>query len=400
MFIRKQIAHLSVVTLATLSCAAFAADRPGYPSENASSGAEKRLIVNDTSSNLDLVGQIIGNWEATLSRTYGWQAEGVEQLRQRVSALSAETLKRMAAAPSWQRFTELMLDAERAKAAPAMAQKGFALDERDPDVAKMMLDSRKLLGDENRDLVFIPTKPCRIFDTRFETTGSPYVGRYTGANTKNFWAFNASGSGDFSTYGGNTGCIENVQTNTATFNGTAPYAVMIKLTIVGPATANSFVSAVRSGDTNPAPNLVSAFCDSAGVAPCFATVVVPVCRGTTGCTGTRDISILSNMQLDLAGEVQGYFVKPQATPLLCTLSPLETISLATGFVGFKNNTAASACGALGDVTSVYCYGNSIPDVYLQGSGVGSIGFCAWRNLSGAPQNVQQGAQCCRTPGRN
>ena len=174
---------------------------------------------------------------------------------------------------------------------------------------------------------------------------------------------------------------------------------MIKLTIVGPAAANSFVSAVRSGDTNPAPNLVSAFCDSAGVAPCFATVVVPVCRGTTGCTGQRDISILSNMQLDLAGEVQGYFVKPQATPLVCTLSPLETISLATGFVGFKNNTATSACGALGDVTSVYCFGNSIPDVYLQGSGVGSIGFCAWRNLSGAPQNVQQGSQCCRTPGR-
>ena len=32
-----------------------------------------------------------------------------------------------------------------------------------------------------------------------------------------------------------------------------------------------------------------------------------------------------------AGEVQGYFVKPQRTPLECTLSPLETISLAAGF---------------------------------------------------------------------
>ena len=400
MFIRKQLARLSLVTLTALSCAAFAADRPGYPSERVSSGADKRLIVNDPASNVDLIGQIIGNWEATLTRTYGWQQEGVEQLRQRVSVLSAETLKAMAGATSWQRFSDLMLDAERAKAAPVLSQRAAGLDERDPEYAKMMLDSRKLLGDENRDLVFIPTKPCRIFDTRFEASGSPYNGRYTGANTKNFWAFNFFGTGDFSSYGGNTGCAENVQSNPLTFNGTAPYAVMIKLTIVGPAAAGSFVSAVRSGDANPAPNLVSAYCDLAGGAPCFATVVVPVCRGTSLCTGTRDISILSNMQLDLAGEVQGYFIKPQRTPLECTLSPLETISLATGFVGFKNNTATSACNALGDVTSVYCYGNSIPDVYLQGSGVGSIGFCAWRNLSGAPQNVQQGAQCCRTPGRN
>ena len=104
MFIRKQLARLSLVTLTALSCAAFAADRPGYPSERVSSGADKRLIVNDTASNVDLVGQIIGNWEATLTRTYGWQQEGVDQLRQRVSALSVETLKAMAGAASWQRF--------------------------------------------------------------------------------------------------------------------------------------------------------------------------------------------------------------------------------------------------------------------------------------------------------
>ena len=60
MFIRKQLAHLSVVTLAALSCAALAADRPGYPSESASSsGAQKRMIVNDTVTSIDLVGQIM-----------------------------------------------------------------------------------------------------------------------------------------------------------------------------------------------------------------------------------------------------------------------------------------------------------------------------------------------------
>ena len=399
MFIRKQLAHLSLVTLTALSCAAFAADRPGYPSERVSSGADKRLIVNDTSTSVDLVGQVIGNWEATLIRTYGWQQEGVDQLRQRVSVLSAETLKAMAGATNWQRVTDLMLDAERAKAAPMLSQRAAGLDERDPEYAKMMLDSRKLLGDQARDLVFIPTKPCRIFDTRFETIGSPSAGAFTAGLTKRFWAFNSSGSGDFSSYGGNTGCNENVQTNASTLAGTAPYAVMIKFNILGPSATGAFVSAVRSGDTNPQPFLVSAYCDTTGVAPCSATVVVPVCRGTTGCTGIRDLEIFASHALHLNGEVQGYFIAPQATPLQCTLSPLETISLATGFVGFKNNTAASACGALGDVTSVYCYGNSIPDVYLQGSGVGAIGFCAWRNLSGAPQNVQQGAQCCRTPGR-
>ena len=397
MFIRKQLAHLSVVTLAALSCASFAADRRGYPSESASSsGAEKRLIVNDVASNIDLVGQIIGNWEATLTRTYGWQQEGVADLRQRVSALPTDSLKALAGAASWQRFTELMLDAERSKAAPAMAQKGFALDERDPDVAKMMQDSRKALGDQNRDLVFIPTKPCRIFDTRFETFGSPYNGRYTGANTKNFWVFNGSGTGDFSSNGGNTGCIENVQNNASTFAGTAPYAVMIKLTIVGPMAAGSYVSAVRSGDTNPAPNLVSAYCDLAGGAPCFATVVVPVCRGTTGCAGTRDISIVSNMALDLAGEVQGYFIKPQATAMDCSYQAYETFPVPAGFSDFHYTT--SVCPAGTTPTNSYCYNQGNTNLYMTGSGVNNGAWCGWKN-TGAYVSALQNVYCCRTPGR-
>ena len=397
MFIRKQLAHLSVVTLAALSFAALAADRPGYPSESASSsGAQKRMIVNDTTSSIDLVGQIIGNWEATLTRTYGWQQEGVADLRQRVSALPTDSLKALAGAASWQRFTELMLDAERSKAAPAMAQKGFALDERDPDVAKMMQDSRKALGDQNRDLVFIPTKPCRIFDTRFEISGFPYTGRYTGANTKNFWVFNGSGTGDFSFNGGNTGCIENVQNNASTFAGTAPYAVMIKLTIVGPMAAGSYVSAVRSGDTNPAPNLVSAYCDLAGGAPCFATVVVPVCRGTTGCAGTRDISIVSNMALDLAGEVQGYFIKPQATAMDCSYQAYETFPVPAGFSDFHYTT--SVCPAGTTPTNSYCYNQGNTNLYMTGSGVNNGAWCGWKN-TGADVSALQNVYCCRTPGR-
>ena len=393
MFIRKQLARLSLVTLTALSCAAFAADRPGYSTDGVESS--KRLIVNDTASSVDLIGQIIGNWEATLTRTYGWQQEGVDQLRQRVSVLSAETLKAMAGATSWQRFTDLMLDAERAKAAPLLSQRAAGLDERDPEYAKMMLDSRKLLGDQNRDLVFIPTKPCRIFDTRFEGLGDPYTGRYTAANTKNFWAFNASGSGDFSLYGGNTGCAENVQSNTATFNGTAPYAVMIKLTIVGPATANSFVSAVRSGDTNPAPNLVSAFCDVAGVAPCFATVVVPVCRGTTGCSGTRDISILSNMQLDLAGEVQGYFVKPQATPLECTDVLNNTSTFGPN--AYSGLISATACATGFTSVAIKC------SYFIGELGVNvakfESGLCGYNNTTANTKTVLITNTCCRTPGR-
>lgn len=401
MFIRKQLAHLSVVTLAALSCAALAADRPGYPSESASSGAQKRMIVNDTTSSVDLVGQIIGNWEATLTRTYGWQQDGVEDLRQRVSALPTDTLKSLAGAASWQRFTELMLDAERAIAAPAMSQKGFALDERNPDVAKIMQDSRKLLGDQNRDLVFIPTKPCRIFDTRFETTGSPYAGRYTAGNTKNFWAFNFSGPGDFSTYGGNTGCIENVQSNASTFAGTAPYAVMIKLTIVGPAAANSYVSAVRSGDTNPAPNLVSAFCDQAGVAPCFATVVVPVCRGTSGCTGTRDISIDSNMGLDLAGEVQGYFIKPQATALSCTTTTATSspINVSSG-TNFYNFAVPALCPAGTTEVSMRCStDNALASASVYDfTGNNSNAQCEGLSLANT-HNLRANRVCCNTPGR-
>ena len=397
MSIHTQLVHVSVLTVAALSYAAFAAGPPGFPTASAPSVAEKRLVVADAASNAELVGQAVSKWEATLTRAYGWEQEGVEQLRVRVGALPAETLKNLAGAASWQRFTELMLDAERTTAASSMAQKGFALDERDPDVAKMMQDSRKLLGDQNRDLVFIPTKPCRIFDTRFEALGSPYVGRYTGANTKNFWAFNFSGTGDFSGYGGNSSCPENVQTNASTFAGTAPYAVMIKLTIVGPAAAGSYVSAVRSGDTNPAPNLVSAYCEQGGGAPCFATVVVPVCRGTAGCAGTRDISIDSNMAMDLAGEVQGYFIRPQATALQCSETSGPAVSIGPNTYA---QVAASLVCSAGFTPVSIGFANSSSDVLHADSGQNGSGYYLYvRNVSSVTQSVVPRVTCCRVPGR-
>jgi len=180
----------------------------GAPDGGAPSG-KSGVVEADAASSVDLAAQVVGKWEPTLTRAYGWQQEGVEQLRARVSALPGETLRQMAGAQTWQRFTELMIDAERVRAAPAMAHEGFVLDESDPDVAKIMQATRKVLGDQARDLTFIPTKPCRIFDTRFETIGSPTTGRFASATTKEFWAYTVVASGDFSSYGGNTGCVEN-----------------------------------------------------------------------------------------------------------------------------------------------------------------------------------------------
>jgi len=338
---------------------------------------------------------IVAEWNSTLTQAFGWQADAVADLQARIARLPPSALAELAGLQTWSEFTGTLLALETSRLAVAGGRR--VVDQRDPNVATAIRAAQKSLGDQNRDLTFIPVQPCRIFDTRFEALGNPYNGRYTGANTKNFWAFtvNADG-GDFSAYGGNTGCAELSTVNTATLNGTAPYAVMIKLTVVGPAAAGAYVSAVRSGDTNQAPALVSAYCDMAGGAPCFATVVVPVCRGTTGCAGTRDISILSNMQLDLAGEVFGYFIKPQATPLDCTEATTDIVTAA----GVRSFTTV-ACPAGYTVTGggVQTGTNDLQTVNASAA-IGTTGwFSSITNNGAGSKTYTFSAHCCRVPGR-
>jgi hypothetical protein len=155
------------------------------------------------------------------------------------------------------------------------------------------------------------------------------------------------------------------------------------------------VSVVRSGDTNPAPNLVSAFCDVAGIAPCFATVVVPVCRGTTGCSGSRDISILSNMALDVAGEVQGYFIAPQATALDCTEVIGPTTQVLAGAYTYLGITA---CPAGYKVVSGGFSASS--NVMMADNGLLGNGYYIYvRNFDSVAQGVTPRVNCCRIPGR-
>jgi len=61
------------------------------------------------------------------------------------------------------------------------------------DAIELRKAAVKALGDDARDLIFIPTTPCTVWDTRF-ATGAPFAGAIGNGVTRDFYSF-YSGSG-------------------------------------------------------------------------------------------------------------------------------------------------------------------------------------------------------------
>lgn len=227
------------------------------------------------------------------------------------------------------------------------------------------------LGSATSDLVFTPTTPCRILDTR--VAGGPIGGTFS----RDFNAL-VGGGGNFTSQGGSaTDCA-------AVAAGQA--AVVINLTAVGPAGAG-FATAYPFGVTRP---LASSVNYTAG-ATVANTIVVKLPNPLT----TKDFTVYTFASSNFVADIVGYYSPPTVTALDCT-----TVSSAT------TNVAAGAYVSLPVINCPATYtpmslsisaGENVlvADSYT----AGQAGQIFVRSLSVNAQGVTAKMNCCRVPGR-
>jgi len=158
----------------------------------------------------------------------------------------------------------------------------------------------KTLGEDTRDLVFVPITPCTVWDTRF-ATGAPFAGAIGDGVTRKFYSHLDSTGGDFTVEGGNPSCTEANQS----FLGVRPFAVMMTIYVNNP-TGEGWLTFYRDGDPDPSQATISVFYSPGPTRT--QTVISKSSRGYG--TGTYDIAVTGRFATaDASASVVGYFVK-------------------------------------------------------------------------------------------
>ncbi len=315
-----------------------------------------------------IIDTVVNQWRtelASASDGKGLEAQ-IAELRASLSSLRADQLLAASNARTLPGLKYLFAAADAAQATALASDKAT---EKASQGAQKRGDGPKGFTSLTSDLTYTPITPCKLVDTRSPGTGYTYA---------NGGAFAASEKRTYNSY---SGC-----------GPTVPNMAAIQVSAV------SSYGGVGGGILSMMANLAAAPLTNvfySGYVP--VTTTVPVNGAFPG--GLFDVQITGVSGAHMIIEVVGYFAAPTPTALQCLSPAFETFPLPIGFNSYHYTTATCPSGYT--ETSAICYNNSIPDIYSMGSGIGSGGgaFCAWRNLSGAAQSVQQSTQCCRVPGR-
>lgn len=247
-------------------------------------------------------------------------------------------------------------------------------------VLTMSSSSFAQLGSTDKDLVYTPVTPCRIFDTRPSQGGT---GAIAAAGTKSFVVW---GQSSYVAQGGkNTNCGITAGTDTA--------AVAINVTVVTPA-AGGFVTAYPFGAQLPTAATVNF---QAGDIARGNFIIAKVNQNGA----SADLSVYSASLVDVVGDVVGFYSRPAATALQCVNTELKFTSIPANS---SLSVSANACPTGYTVTGASCDSTSTA-LFILGSGTGGTtsgvtgAFCKFMNTSGASQNSYTTATCCRIPGR-
>lgn len=226
------------------------------------------------------------------------------------------------------------------------------------------------LGSLASDLVYTPVTPCRIFDTRTSQGGT---GPIPAAGTKNFVIWGVS---SYASQGGAaSNCGITADLNTA--------AVAVNFTVVSPATPG-YITAFPFGTTQPTAATVNF--NAGDVRGNFSIA-------KNAQSGASALSIFSTSNVDVVGDVVGYYSKPVATALDCT----TVAGVSTPLPASSVNTFAPApnCASGYTKVGVLC-GTSTNANRILGT---TLGGCFSANNSASPATVISDSVCCRIPGR-
>lgn len=228
--------------------------------------------------------------------------------------------------------------------------------------------SPQVLGDPDKDLVFVPISPCRIFDTRAA------VGIIAAGTTRHI---DVTAIGSYAGQGGSAS-----DCGGAGAAGSFA-AVAINFTSVAPASTGYF-TAFPYATTQP---LAATQVFNAGTILSNYAVV-----RLDQSSAVPEMSIFAEKDLHLVGDMVGYYIeatKPAAA-LECVDTALTIVNVAAGGTA---NSVAPACAAGYTQTTTNCESSSwdMPMVLLNG------GVCSAKNLGAGAASLRAGRTCCRVP---
>jgi hypothetical protein len=238
------------------------------------------------------------------------------------------------------------------------------------------------IGTIDKDLVFTPVTPCRLFDTRPSQGGT---GAIAAAGVKNLLVWGQS------SYAAQGGSASNCDLLAA---GSNVAAVAVNLTVITPATGG-YITAYPFGTALPTAATVN-FVGGDIVRGNFT--VAKVNQGA----GLFHLTIYSSSLADVVGDVVGFYSRPvSAGSLECVNSTLKSVSIAANS---KNLVSANACPVGYTTVSATCDAGFV--VGVQNGGFGMSGnnpaagvFCTYNNSTGNAHTTHTAATCCRIPGR-
>lgn len=229
-------------------------------------------------------------------------------------------------------------------------------------------DGTDALGDTAADLVYVPVTPCRLFDTRL-------AGGQIAANTVR--SFDVTAVSDYSFQGG-------AANNCGGAGSAGSFAAAeINFTVVAPAAAG-YITAFPFLGTQP---LASTLNYEAGAIR-GNDVVVKLDQGASA----NELSVYSFAATHLVGDIVGYYINPQVTPLDCIDTTAVAVTVAAGAT---SNASATACPATYTQTATNCESSTwqMPFVFFKG------GTCSAQNNSASAATLRASRTCCRVPGR-
>lgn len=240
--------------------------------------------------------------------------------------------------------------------APALASAGAS--------GKSAPIKANLLGDVDKDLIFVPITPCRIIDTRI-------AGGQIPANTTR--GFDITAVSNYSFQGGDS-------SNCGGAGAAGSFAAaVINFTVVTPSSAG-YMTAFPFGGVQPLAATVNY--NAGDVRGNLAVVRLDQT------TATNEMTIYTFAQTHVVADLVGYFTNPGPLVFECVNSG-ETIDSVNA--GATRNTVAPTCPLSYTQTATNCESSTwqMPFVYF------SDGTCSAQNNSSGTAQLRASRTCCR-----
>jgi hypothetical protein len=333
--------------------------------QNADQAAFQTKLQQVSTDKATVVANIASKWEADARASGKWDSSYTTDMQTALMKLQPANLAAAADATSYSALLRILRNgAPIPNAALVLKPNG------DPATIPPSVDAG--IGDFGDNLLYNPINPCRIVDTR--NAG----GAIAGGTTRSFDVDNPS---SFAFQGG--------------FNGPCgiPFGVAaaVEMTVTTTnAAAPGYITAWAVGAPQPLASILNYY-PGVNIAD---TVIVPVLPGSG-----NDFFVFSSATSDLVVDVLGYFARPVATPLNCTI-----VSTANTPVPINTWTAIDAICPTGFTPTGGGY--DTPEGTLGYPGVWvttlplSNGWRTWvDNQTNGSRQIQTFANCCQIPGR-